>query len=372
MGYTDGYKKTSSTKRAGDKSHFFSEIVSSFSGKNGSENSLTIKNQHVSNDKYLKLYRIKSNLVDYNQDNIENSLSFTREDENFFLGVNASIYENLKENYNDKYEYILPEITFDKNLVSNDFIGNLDLQSNLKVRNYDTNKTSKFFINDLDWNFKNFNSNSGLTGKLIGKVKNINYEAKNITTLKETTVNELHGALGYLTKLELFKKNKDSSESSLIPKLLLRYAPGSMRKEESGSRMDPSAIFSLDRLNNQNNFESGSSATLGFDYELTSKDKELVVSMGQVFNAENNKKMHSKTSLDQKISDLVGTSSLKINDNVKFKYNFSLDHNYNDFNYNEVSALMNFDFFDINFDYIQEKKHLGNEEYFKNQNRFQR
>ena len=91
---------------------------------------------------------------------------------------------------------------------------------------------------------------SGLTGKLIGKVKNINYEAKNITTLKETTVNELHGALGYLTKLELFKKNKDSSESSLIPKLLLRYAPGSMRKEESGSRMDPSAIFSLDRLNN--------------------------------------------------------------------------------------------------------------------------
>ena len=129
--------------------------------------------------------------------------------------MNASIYENLKENYNDKYEYILIEITFDKNLVSNDFIG-IDLQSNLKVRNYDTNKTSKFFINDLDWNFKNFNSNSGLTGKLIGKVKNINYEAKNITTLKETTVNELHGALGYLTKLELFKKNKDSSGNLLF------------------------------------------------------------------------------------------------------------------------------------------------------------
>ena len=254
MGYTDGYKKTSSTKRAGDKSHFFPEIVSSFSGKNGSENSLTIKNQHVSNDKYLKLYRIKSNLVDYNQDNIENSLSFTREDENFFLGVNASIYENLKENYNDKYEYILPEITFDKNLVSNDFIGNLDLQSNLKVRNYDTNKTSKFFINDLDWNFKNFNSNSGLTGKLIGKVKNINYEAKNITTLKETTVNELHGALGYLTKLELFKKNKDSSESSLIPKLLLRYAPKKYEKRGEWIKNGPFGYFCLDRLNNQNNF----------------------------------------------------------------------------------------------------------------------
>ena len=62
---------------------------------------------------------------------------------------------------------------------------------------------------------------------------------------------------------------------------------------------------------------------MGFDYELTSKDKELVVSMGQYFNAiENNKKMHSKTSLDQKISDLVGTSSLKktimLNSNIIF------------------------------------------------------
>ena len=32
-----------------------------------------IKFQDVSNDKYLKLYKIKSNLVDYNQDTLENS-----------------------------------------------------------------------------------------------------------------------------------------------------------------------------------------------------------------------------------------------------------------------------------------------------------
>ena len=33
-----------------------------------------------------------------------------------FIGYNASVYETLKDNYNDKYEYILPEITLDKNL----------------------------------------------------------------------------------------------------------------------------------------------------------------------------------------------------------------------------------------------------------------
>ena len=34
----------------------------------------------------------------------------------FFLVLNASVYETLKEDYDDKYEYILPEILFDKNL----------------------------------------------------------------------------------------------------------------------------------------------------------------------------------------------------------------------------------------------------------------
>ena len=63
---------------------------------------------------------------------------------NYFLGLDTSIYETLKENYNDKYEYILPEITVDKNLLSNNVIGNIDLQTNFKIHNYDTNKLQNF------------------------------------------------------------------------------------------------------------------------------------------------------------------------------------------------------------------------------------
>ena len=60
-------------------------------------------------------------------------------------GVAHYHIDYLKSNYNDKYEYILPEITFDKNLFSNNILGNLDLQSNIKLHNYDTNKTKKLF-----------------------------------------------------------------------------------------------------------------------------------------------------------------------------------------------------------------------------------
>ena len=48
---------------------------------------------------------------------LESTFAFTRENDDMFFGFNASVYETLKEGYNDKYEFILPEITFDKNLL---------------------------------------------------------------------------------------------------------------------------------------------------------------------------------------------------------------------------------------------------------------
>ena len=55
FGYTEGYNKTSVTKKPGQKSHFFSKLVKNFKGKNNSNSDLEINVQDVSNDKYLKL-----------------------------------------------------------------------------------------------------------------------------------------------------------------------------------------------------------------------------------------------------------------------------------------------------------------------------
>ena len=132
-GYTQGYKNTSKTKKSGNKSHFFTKFIKNFKGEQNSENSLVVSLQDVSDDKYLKLYRIKSNLVDYNEDTLESELSFTHESESIFFGLNASVYETMKGNYNDKYEYILPEVTLDKNLFSKEKLGTLDLQTNLNL-----------------------------------------------------------------------------------------------------------------------------------------------------------------------------------------------------------------------------------------------
>ena len=51
-----------------------------------------------------------------------------------------------------------------------------------------------------------FNLDSGLSNKILGNFKNINYETKNVDLYKDETTSEIFGALGYLTQINLRKK----------------------------------------------------------------------------------------------------------------------------------------------------------------------
>ena len=363
FGYTEGYNKTSVTKKPGQKSHLFAKFLKNIKGENNSENNIEASFQDVSNDKYLKLYKIESNLVDYNTDVLENSIAFTRNDEDFFFGLNASVFETLKENYTDKYEYILPELFLDKNLFNNN-LGNLNLQSNLKVRNYDTNKVTKFLVNDFEWKSKDILLKTGVSSKILGQFKNVNYEANNVDLYKEELTNEAYGALGFLSELKL-QKETNSSKHFLTPKILLRYAPGSMRKEKNGSKLDPIRAFNMNKLDNINNFETGLSSSVGLNYKVKNKEKEFDFSVAQVISEKENKQMSSKSSLDEKLSDLVASSNFKLNDNITLKYDLALDQNYSETNYNDFGLTLNYDNIKVDFNYLQEDKHIGNQEYFK-------
>ena len=304
-------------------------------------------------------------MVNSDIDNLNNTLDFTHSNDDVFFGFNISMYETLKENYNDKYEYIYPEITLNKNLLSSSNYGLIDLDTNFKVHNYDTNKTSKFLVNNFEWSSIDNNSNSGIQTKLLGNLRNINYETKNIDSFKSDTTSEIFGALGLLGKIDLYKKIENISEHFLTPKILVRYAPGSMRKEEENSKLNPTKAFDLDRLNSNNNFETGLSTTVGPDYEIRDKNKLIDVSLSQIFNQKENKNMPTSMGLDEKISDLVGNTKYTINDKFSLNYNFALDQNYGDFNYNEIGTKANLNNFNIDVSYLEEKKHIGNNEYVK-------
>ena len=79
-----------------------------------------------------------------------------------------------------------------------------------------------------------------------------------------------------------------------------------MRKEEGGTQLTTDKLFNMNRVNENSNFENGLSASVGLDYEISDQDKKFALSIGQIINEKENKKMGSKTSLDEKLSDIIG------------------------------------------------------------------
>ena len=82
--------------------------------------------------------------------------------------------------------------------------------------------------------------------------------------------------------------------------------------------------------------------------------------------------MPKTTSLNQKLSDVVGASNFELNDNFKINYNFSIDQNMKDFNYNEIGTNISLNSIKFDISYLEEKKHIGNQEYFKTDLRYEK
>ncbi len=366
FGYTEGYKKTNSKKTKGEKNHFFAKFEKDFKNENNFQNNIELKLQNVSDDKYLKTYKIKTNIVDYDEENLENSFKFTQERDDLFFGFNASVYESLGTSYNDKYEYILPEISLDKKIFSNSNLGYLNLQSNYTAHNYDTNKTTSFFVNDLNYETNNKVIKDIFDTKILANLKNINYETKNVDLYKNDATNEVFGSLGLFSQINL-EKLKDNFSHFLTPKIFIRYAPGSMRQEDDGDRLIADDAFDMNRILSINNYETGASATLGLDYNIRNKENisKLDFSLAQVINEKENNKMSDISGLNEKLSDLVGNGGYNFNNNFKLNYSFALDQNYNDFNYHELGTTYNNGPLNINFDYLRESKHIGDQDFFK-------
>ena len=367
FGYTEGFKRSSKTKKSGDKSHIFANFLKNFDSSDNINNNLEVNLQHVSNKKYLKLYKIDSKLVDYETEVLENYLDFSRinEEKNTFLSINASTYRTLADTYNDKYEYILPEVNYEKQLFNSKYgYGNFD--SNLKVQNFDTNKYKKFLTNNFDWTIDRPFSEKFYSGKLLTKLKNINYEAKNVKGFKSNTTNELFGAVGYLASLDLYKSKNRESDHLLKPKMMFKYAPNYMRKEDGEFNLVRKNLFSLDRLESDHNFEAGTNLTVGLDYEIDNEKNKTTFSIGQIINEKkNNKNMPDTSSLDKRFSEVVGNFRYENNKKFLFNYDYSINQNYKKISYNDLS--MEYDNNDMNFkfNYLEEEKKSEKNEYFK-------
>jgi len=368
--YTPGYKKKNTKKSDGARAHFFSNLNMNLIDENDKKSNLEINVEKVSNDTYFKVHDIKSSLVDKNKVVLENKLDFSYQYKDFYLGFTPAFYEDTGKIGHSRNEYLLP-LNIEKNILSSDKYGFFNLESNLKFRNYETNKQANLFVNDINWESNKWLNSLGLENYFEGLVKTVNYDTKKTKEYKNDKINsEVHPALGFFTKLRLYKEDIiNKNFYSLTPKLLLRYAPGHMRNRDDG-RLNYGNLFNLNKINDFDQIETGLSTSVGFEYKKNRLDKSNIVSdevlslsIGQVISANENMDIPASSSLDQHFSDIVGVAEYNINNKLNLNYSFAIDQGYKNFNYNEVGSELTFDKAKFNLSYLQEKNHIGNQEY---------
>ena len=364
--YTQGYKNTSTTKTDGSRSHIFTELDIDL-GKNQSyDSNISFRTQKTSNDTYFRIHNINTALVKSENTDLSNEINYNFSKDDVYLNISGAVYENLRETTNNRYEYVLPNIVYGKTFFTERF-GSIDFKSNAVYKNYDANKHRSVLTNDIIWSPSSFITKKGFVNTLEAMIKNTNYEAKNTTDYKtEGSINEISSVLSYRTSLPM-KKNNVGNTNIFSPNFMVRYAPFHM-KDLSGE--DVSLKYSnLYSINKTSEIEDGLSAILGFDYKVNTKNKDgnekekFSLSMGQVFNRKKNQDIPSKSSLDQKMSDVVGEVNYNFSQIGSIGYKFALDHNLNDLNYNEVSTTLNFGKIGFNLNYLEEQNHVGNEHY---------
>jgi len=371
-GYTPGYKKKDAKKSGGSRSHFFSNLNISLLDKEDEISNIEIKTEQVTNDTYFKIYDVETSLVKEDKTVLENKIDLNYRNKDFYLSLAPSIFEDTNKEGNSRHEYLLP-LAIEKNIMSSQKYGFLDLGTNLRVRNYETNKQTNFLVNKFNWKSNKWLNSLGMENYFGGLIKNVNYESENSNEFKNDQKNaELNSALGYFTKLPLYKEDlANKNFHSLIPKFLLRYAPGHMRNANSG-RLNYGNLFNLNKVDELDIVEPGLSTSIGVEYKKNKLnasnsigDQELSFSVGQVISEGENNDIPSSTSLDQRFSDIVGEAQYNVSNKTNLKYNFSIDQNYKDFNYNEFGADFEVDKAKFNVSYLQEKNHIGNQEFIQ-------
>ena len=365
--YTEGYQNASTKKTTGSRNHIFADIDFNFNENESYESKLSLKVQKTSNNTYFRVHDINTSLVNSENTTLENEIKYTFNKNDMYLDLQANVYENLREKKNsDKYEYILPNIIYGKTFFS-EKLGIIDFKSNVLYSNYETNKHKTFLTNDVIWNPLTYLTKNGFVNSLQGMIRNTNYEAKKTEDYRdEGTINELSGVLAYKSSLPM-KKDGINFSKLFSPNLMVRYAPGQLRNM---SKKDVSLNYTnLYSLNKTSEIENGINAILGIDFKVNEKKEgglereKLSLSLGQVFSHEENSDIPSKSSLDQKTSDIVGEINYNFSEIGNIDYKFSVDHNLNDINFGEITTELNFGKVQFNLDYLEQRNHVGDEHY---------
>ncbi len=355
-------------KDKNSKNHFFYKFDKNFTLNRFDDSELSFQVQTTSNDTYLKSNKLESELISDN-DVLENSLNLDLYSNNFSVNLGTTVYEDLNKDNSDRYEYIFPKLTLTKNfdnLVNTN--GNLFLESDNLIRQYDTNILEKHNINNLTFNSNSKINKLGFLNSYDFLIKNANSENKN-TIYKNKKNFYLSGIYQYNSALPLIKDN-DDYQKILKPKISLRIAPNHTKDERNKERkINLTNIYALDRATDGTSIEGGLSMAYGFEYLISDKLKNR-----ELFNFKLASNLRLKENDDLINTNQIGEKNSNIFSEIEYspgefwttKYISSLKNNLQEISYENLLSEFKFNNFKTSFDYLNENNTLEKNSYLSN------
>ena len=376
-GFTQGYKEITTSQTDGSRHHLYGNLNLNFTDKVLDQSEFNAKIQKVNNPTYLRVNKINStvdgfkrNLVKEDETKLTNEIYLNSFGKNESLNFKTAAYQNISASKaSDQYEYLLPEIIYSKyNLLDNN---NLNFSSNFKSLNTSTNQNKTTFINNLDYSTaESYNTNLGIGYKFLTKINNINYYS-DYRTPNENLNSQINPVVGLDTSLPFAKLSKES-EQYLIPRILTRYSPGKMTNAKSNdTSLNTDNLFSINRMNSDELIEKDLSFNIGLDWmwkeKITNKNKpaEAGISIGQVIKFNEDPDMPTKSSLQNKNSDLVTKANYLSPGNFDVTLKNTLDNGFNHVYYNDLNLKTFLKQGEVNFNFYEKNSHIGNERYAK-------
>jgi len=357
-----------SEKDMSSKGHLFLNTYQQLNFSYFDESDLKITLEQVEGDTYLKTYNLESPIID-NTGFLKSSVKIDAYKENLFADLEFNVFEDLSKKDNDKYEYILPTYNVIKEFENNyGMNGAFSLKSSGSLKSYNTNVSEKIVINNFYFKSNPIFSDNGIINKYNFLVKNTNTDADNSLKYEKNIDHNLGTLIEYNSSYPL-KKITNKYDNTLRPKVSLRYSPNNTRDIKSEERrINVNNIYSLNRISKNDTIEGGASLTYGAEFLKTNHKgiDFLNINFANIIRDDENKNLPRNSSIGEKMSDIFGSIDFNPNNIISTGYEFAMDNNFSDTNYEIFKGGIKINNFVTEFEYLNESNTLAKNSFLSN------
>ena len=345
-----------------NKNHFFSKSTKRLNFENFDDSEIYLDIQSTSNDTYLKTYKLKSPIIN-TTNTLKSSFGLNAYRDDLSFSADFHVYENLEKEKTDRFEFVLPSYGLTK-IIENKFNldGNFTFNSSGFVKNYNTNIYEKIVINDLQFDSDYNYFKNGLQKNYKILIKNVNTNSQNSEKYKNTTDHTLGSLFQYNLSYPL-KKDSNNYKEILTPVTSFKISPNKSKNNRNEDvRIDVDNIFSLNRIGTKDSVEGGTSLAYGLEYSRLNMTNEKILGgkLAAQSKLEEDKNLSTNSSLGKKSSNIVGNLEINPSSILNLKYDFSLNENLNDTNYQSLTSTVKINNFITSFEYLNENTSASN------------